>query len=211
MIKITDAAFPYLVAQQGRLDSLKGDRAAWSSAYRAKLARLLSEISPHLPAKCDRILDVGGGMGGIDALIAATYERPPVVALLDGIDCDPVCTRHARPFSNLAVAANFLCANGVRRVIGFNPDRASACQEPDFTEASFSGFGLICSFGSWCFHYPPAVYLPFVKASCFPGTVLIIEVRKSKPDWRAELSEAFGPPLVQSEAEKFVRCVYVAG
>lgn len=199
---VTDAAFPYLVLQQGRLDHLKADRAAWEAAYAEKMAALFEDIRPFLPAACARTLDVGSGMGGINALIARHYGGEVRVALLDGYADAPVMARHAETFSHFAVAAVFLQANGVRHISGLTPDYAQAGQPP------LTAFDLITSFGSWCFHYPPAVYLPFVTAHCHPDTMLIVEVRNDRPEWLDALMGPDAPfmPIGAGEAaEKFTR------
>lgn len=196
-LTVTDAAFPYLVVQQGALDGLKGDRAAWEAAYNAKMAALFADISAVLPERCHQILDVGGGMGGIDALLARHYDGAQV-CILDGEADPPIVRRHAETFNDMGVTRDFLAANGVPGFCWNTPDHQVIWRSD-----------LIVSFGSWCFHYPPAVYLDFVKRCCHPGTILILEVRNGRPDWQVELERVFAPASAIHTAEKFTRRVYV--
>jgi SAM-dependent methyltransferase len=204
---VTDEAFPYLVLQQGRLDHLKHDRRAWEAAYNAKMAELMRSIEPHLPDACNNVLDIGGGMGGIDALLARRFGPDCEVTILDGEADLPVMTLHRKTFSHKDVCKAFLEANGVRpeRFSYVAPDlRATpgACMQP---------FDLVVSFGSWCFHYPPEEYLAFVKRTCRPGATLIIELRLGGTyDWQADLLEAFDPVGVAGASDKFIRVVYAA-
>jgi hypothetical protein len=201
MINVPDGAYPYLVLQQGRLDHLKQDPPAWMAAYGAKLQELFSAIEPHLPERCRAFVDVGGGMGGIDILLARHFPDAGV-GVLDGRADPPLVTRHAQTFNNLAITHRFLEANGVRasRLMMLPAD------DPGTPKA----LDLIVSFGSWCFHYPPIAYLKWVKACCHAGTRLILEVRRGHYDWQAELAQAFDPIATCGESEKFIRVVYAA-
>lgn len=195
---VTDAAFPYLVAQRGRIDALKHDRPAWEAAYAADLAETLANITPHLPARCGAILDVGGGMGGIDAMLSRHYGGLEV-CILDG-EADPAAVRsHAETFSHMGAARDFLAVNGVERFERYTPDLG----EP-------RSFDLIVSFAAWCFHIEPAAYLPFVKACCHPGTILILDVRRGRPAWSADLHDAFQRIDVAHVSGKFERMVFRA-
>lgn len=198
-IAVTDAAFPYLVLQQGALDHLKGDRIVWEDAYRARLAELFAQIAPHLPKTCARILDVGGGMGGIDILLHRHFGAE--ISIVDGLDDPPVMVRHDKTFNSLVVAAQFLEANGVRDFrlrppIAFRTDPLGSGKVAD----------LVVSFASWCFHYPPAEYLEAVKAACHADTILILDVREGRADWLQQLLGVFDP-VAATVYPKFTRWI----
>lgn len=202
VLSVSDAAFPYLVLQQGALDGFKADRTAWERAYCQQTMALLGEIAPHLPAACARVLDVGGGMGGIDALIGRTYDTDVEITILDGVDDPPVMRRHAETFNDARIALDFLAANGV-----------SAARFVPASSARLLGtgpFDLVVSFASWCFHYGPETYLEAVKAACAPGAVLILDVRRGKPSWLGDLFDAFGSGETISRHGKFDRLKFVA-
>lgn len=200
---VTDEAFPYLVAQRGALDGLKGDRAAWEAAYRRDLSETFEGIRPHLPGACFTVLDVGGGMGGIDVLVSRQYGAVDV-EIIDGRDGNPAVERHATPFSHAAVARRFLAANGVHRLRAISPEETRmACPVG-------SSVDLVLSFAAWCFHIEPAVYLSYVRERCRAGTVVILDLRKDRKDWAAELAAVFTPIALISAAHKYLRMVYVA-
>ena len=193
---IDDAHFAYLAVQRGKESDLRGDRAAWQEAFETSLYHTIGTMYAHLPERCATVLDVGSGLGGINILLARLYPDL-AVTLLDGESDPPVVELHRKTFNDMHVAKDFLARNGVSRFNYFTP----ALGEP-------RAFDLIISCGSWCFHYEPAVYLDFVKACCRPGTVLILDVRRGKPEWRRDLECALGPASVVHSAEKFERLVF---
>lgn len=198
MIRVDDSHFAYLAVQRGKQSNLVEDRASWQSAYEASLFATLSSIRNDLPALCANVLDVGGGLGGIDVLLARRYPNL-AVTILDGEDDAPIVDLHRRTFNNMEVARDFLAKNGVSSFDYFTPALGDA-----------RPFDLVCSFGSWCFHYEPSVYLDFVQRCCRPGTVLILEVRRNRPAWRAELTKAFALQRVAFDSPKYQRLVFRA-
>lgn len=198
---IDDEAFQYLVLQKGRLDHLKADRADWLRGYDADLFGTFADLQPVLPAKCRRILDVGSGLGGIDALLNAHYGGDVHVCLVDGLADPPRLERHAQTFNHMGVAERFLRANGVRHFSGHGPD-AWPLKRP--------AMDLVVSFASWCFHIPPADYLGRVLSRCHAGTVLVMDVRRSqrRPDWRDQLDERLRCLGKLADAPKFERLAF---
>lgn len=154
---------------------------------------------PALPDKCSSILDVGSGLGGINILLNRHYGGEREVCLLDGVDDAPEVHLHRQTFNNMAVAQDFLLENDVTR---FSYYDAAELGEP-------RPFDLIVSFASWCFHYPPQVYLDFVRACCHERTVVILDMRSGKPDWHEAMLEHFvHPRSVLHIAEKFKRMTF---
>jgi SAM-dependent methyltransferase len=198
MIHVDDQQFAFLALQRGALSDLVGNRTRWQEAYEASLSATMASIEQDLPAWCASVLDIGGGMGGINILLARLWPDLNVT-ILDGEDDAPVMRRHRETFNNAAVARRFLEQNGVGHIDFFSPRLG----EP-------RPFDLIVSFASWCFHYEPAVYLDFVRACCRPGTVLILDIRRDKPHWRPELEKAFALRRVALVAPKFERIVFDA-
>ena len=123
-IDIPEEALPYLVAQRGAIDDMKGDMGLWCTKYAETLQSDFDCIEPYLPKRCDTLLDIGGGMSGISILLNAYYGGNLVVALLDGLDDPPAVTRHAETFSNYEVARNFLRINGVENTMAVNQRKA---------------------------------------------------------------------------------------
>jgi SAM-dependent methyltransferase len=185
-IAVSDAHWPYLVAQCGQLYHLKGDRVSWHAAYEHDLRTIYENIQEHLPLSVRhlRVLDVGSGLGGIDVLIDRNQRRDygytTEVCLLDGLKDPPTTARHNQTFNDMKVAEDFLHLNGVGNVSWLDPKRPTP-----------RPFDLIVSFRSWCFHYPPSWYLALVEKCCHPGTVLILDVRAQRSEWLADLFRAF--------------------
>lgn len=169
-LNITRNAYPYLVAQRGALDDMKGDPLTWIAKYIDVVFSEFRKIEPYLPKRCDSILDVGSGLGGIDALLNEHYGGDCQVTLLDGVADPPEVTQHNRTFNDMAVAAEFLVMNGVQRFDFIDANDPKAC--------AIRKYDLIVSFKSWCFHIEPERYLDLVLSACVPQhTQLIVDLR----------------------------------
>lgn len=197
---VEDRHFEYLRLQKGQLDTKAHDRAAWHTAYEAALAADYAQMRMYLPPTCGAILDVGGGLGGIDALLVRKYGTDCEVCILDGENDPPVMHLHRQTFNDMAVARDFLAKNGVDKFSYYAP---SALGEP-------RKFDLILSFGSWCFHYEPKTYLAFARACCKPGTVIILDVRKSKDLWVRQLKSTWKLSAIIHISHKRDRMVFHA-
>lgn len=207
-IAIPESAYPYLVAQRGALDDMKEDPDLWCSKYAETLASDYEKIEPFLPEECETVLDVGGGMGGINILLNEHYGGDLQVTLLDGVSDPPVVTKHAETFSNFDIARQFLHTNGIKRVTALHP--RSVLVAPHF-------FDLVISLKSWCFHYEPSRYLEFVRANVIPGkTKIILDIRgglKGCPlgyDWYRQLTAAFKHPRTIHMGGKFETVCFTA-
>lgn len=188
--------FEYLVLQKGKLADLAHDRTAWTRAYREALVKTYQSIAAVLPEKCASVLDVGSGLGGIDILLNRHFGGGLEVCLLDGEDDAPKMNLHRQTFNSMKVAEDFLRENDVTRFSYYAADKLGDPRP----------FDLIVSFGSWCFHYAPAVYLEFVKACCHKDTVLVIELRNDKLSWLRELNAVFAHDEIV-RTRKFTRLV----
>ena len=211
-IKVSNEAFSYLRLQKGKLQPLEHDRKAWEAAYRQQLTETFSVLRPHLPVMehvgADCFLDVGSGLGGIDILIHRHYGGEMTPILMDGIADAPLARStkngnlHAHTFSHAAVADAFMRDNGVIPVMFVDPRMPQPLSVP---------VPLVVSFGAWCFHFPPEMYLDYVKANVRKGATLILDVRKSKPEWMELLSGVFElRTTITVSSDKLVRCVFKA-
>lgn len=177
-IVIPASAFPYLVEQRGALDDMRGDHDLWCRKYLEVLDAEMKLIEPYLPESCDAILDVGGGMGGIDILLSRHYNGCHV-SILDGLSDPPMVEAHAETFSNMGAASDFLSGNGVASFDFLDANRSSV--------SAGRYYDLVVSFKSWCFHIEPSRYLAFVERSCIKGqSKLIIDVRRQPEHLGAE-------------------------
>jgi SAM-dependent methyltransferase len=167
---VTARAYPYLVAQRGALDDMSGDPATWVKKYGEVLASEFSSMLPYLPPAVDSILDVGSGMGGIDALLNEFYGGDCAVTLLDGIADPPEVSQHTSTFNHMEIAREFLAANGVAKVTTIDAN--------DTYSFAPRLYDLIISVKAWCFHIPVERYLKLVIEACIPGhTTLIVDLR----------------------------------
>lgn len=205
-LAIPPDAIPYLVKQRGAISDMRADTMAWLDAYADTLQSELRSIDSYLPDDCQSILDVGGGMGGIDILLSEEFSFQPDVTLLDGIGDPPEMTVHRRHFSNFQIACGFLCANGVPRpkIHSLDPDNLPP-RPPRY-------YDLVISFKSWCFHYPPGEYLDFIAAGCIAGeTKIIVDVRREKRDeYLAALLEEWYLRATIYEGQKFQTLLFEA-
>lgn len=197
--KIDDNAFEFLALQKGRIHSFLKDRGRWEKEYNLSLFSDYETIKPYLPQTCRKILDIGSGLGGINALINKHYGGDASVFLVDGIADLPKMVLHRETYNNMSIAKSFLQKNGVEKFSFIDPKVAN--------DGNFGKFDVILSLGSYCFHYSPKTYLGLVKKSCHRDTVLIFDFRKGKPDWKQIFSWDFVVKGFAKSSEKFDRIV----
>lgn len=194
---VSDEAFAFLALQRGRLNDIVGDRAAWLAAYKAALFEYYDSVLAYLPADCQSICDIGGGMGGIDALLNRHYGGVDVF-ILDGVADQPIFTNSGRTFNDMRVTARFLAGNGVETFGYFPPG----------SRTTGTKFDLILSCQAWCFHLPPAAYTEFALEGWQSGTRMIVDLRLGREDWRDELEADFGRATVIHRDRKFERLLF---
>ncbi|NJN00172.1 MAG: hypothetical protein HC793_00340 [Aquincola sp.] len=186
--------FDYLVIQRGEVSDHRHDFNEWKNAYEKSLEEILASIEGHLPDRCTHLLDIGGGMGGIDVLLHRHFGGKTEVHILDGLEDPPEVKSHANTFSNAEVASDFLRVNGVRS-IGYHWPRPLPHLK----------FDLIVSFAAYCFHIPPTTYFDVLTQMSKPGTVFIFDVRASNTLWLEQLVVLLGKPVVLERGKKHVR------
>lgn len=200
-LAVSDEAFAYLKVQRGRIADLADDRQAWEAAYNRELAQTYHHIAPWLPERCDKLLDVGSGLGGIDVLIARHYGGADLF-LLDGERDPPEVHRHASTFNHMGVATRFLAANGAKVCGCWSPRGLPVSPQIDLR------FDLVVSFQAWGFHFEPATYLGFVLERLAPAGRVILDLRRRHMPWLGQLLGA-GLKVVgrPHECDKFERLV----
>lgn len=201
-IVVDDSHFQYLKLQKGKLDDIAGDRDAWHAAYERDLLSTYLEIRPHLPESCWGILDVGSGLGGIDVLLSRHYRHHAYIHLLDGQDDPPKMVKHRQTFNNMNVARDFLVRNGVQanRFAYYTPN-SDQLPKP---------YDLVVSFGSWCFHYEPDVYLPLLLrgGGLHRESIIIVDVRNDIIEYDRQLGHSLECIAVIRRSRKFTRAVF---
>lgn len=190
--------YDYLKTQHGRVGQYK-TWDEWCEAYNKSVKEQFETLKPYLPKHLDHpnILDVGSGLGGIDAHIRAEYYDANVF-LLDGVNDSPIPKASYKTFNNMEVAEDFLALNGVHNFHYFDPEKLGNPEPMD----------IIISINSWCFHYPPEQYIEFVRSCCHKNTVMFIDVRTGK-NYLNDLVDVFGTPFINVyEAEKYFRFMW---
>lgn len=194
--------FDYLVTQHGRVAHERDNFDRWKAAYEASLEAIYAEVAPVLPRHCGSLLDIGSGLGGIDIHLSNHYRPLPHVALLDGDNGSPEVNWSFEPHNSMSVAFDFLHKNGVTDVSSLAPGQLDKWKgEP---------FDLAVSFAAWGFHFHPGDYLLDLMKVIHEGTVVVVEVRRTKEEWLRVLVESLGTPIVLSKADKYVRLAFRA-
>lgn len=184
--RVHEKAWPYLKIQCGSLYRFASRETDWIEEYRKQLLKRYDTIEPFLPPSCEHSLDVGGGMGGINILLAKAYDGKITSTILDGTDDPPTMKLHAETFSNEGAARVFLATNGQPRTRFVSPKLLGK-------EPAIIMYDLVVSFGAWCFHTPPEMYLDYVERHTRPGARLIVEMRYDKPEWLRVVTGSFTP------------------
>ena len=221
---INDEAFPYLAVQKGNLSDHLYDKNFWQVQYDRDIHNTLLNIEQFIPKDIDSVLDIGAGLGGINAAIKQKFSPDDAdfcVGILDGEEYPAHVEKHAKPFSSFQATKSFLTDNGVENIEFFEADkynsdyirnRAGKLITLGYSNRPYiapAPFDLIVSFQAWCFHFPPDDYMHFVNDAIKPGrTVLILDVRAEKPEWVMQLVKAFGPFEVIHKRPKYSRMVF---
>ncbi len=149
------------------------------------------DIKPWLPKQCGRVLDIGCGVAGIDALLHRHYgdDGHLVFELLDKTDTERKVYYGFRErgafYNSLNVAEELLTGNGVPR----QNIRAMEVGADGRIDAE-PGLDLVISLISWGYHYAVGTYLSQVVRLLRPGGCLIMDVRKGT-DGLEELAPKF--------------------
>jgi hypothetical protein len=195
---IEETQLSYLRAQCGDISHLEGEE--WQAAYRNRIEQQYESLLPILPEKMVSSLDIGGGLSGISARLARHYPQL-IVAVLDGRCDPPKVVRNWHTHNNACVTQRFLIINGVRDQFYYTPDEES--------HRCTKNYSLVMSFNSWCFHYAPGRYLPLVMKHTQKGSVVVADIRKSHPEWKAEMCETFGDARLIYDGKKAERIAFL--
>jgi hypothetical protein len=189
--------FEYLVIQRGEVSEHRQNFKKWKDAYERSLMEIFSSIHPCLPAGARSVLDIGGGLGGIDLHLVGHYGAGFEVCILDGMEDPPKVEWHHKTFNHAGVTTDFHVKNGNKKI--------TVCFPKPFVPKKFD---LIVSFAAYCFHIIPSDYFDVVRESMHENTVLIFDVRRTKRDWVEMAVREWGKPIVLKQAEKYVRLAF---
>jgi hypothetical protein len=197
---ISPEAFQYLSIQRGEVSNARHNFNKWQPEFEASVESTYGSVAAVLGGRdLHRVCGIGPGMGHMEVRLAADHPLADFT-LVDGIDDPPEVMAHAHTFSNAAVSADFLKANGVTKFRHISTG--------EFVRAEQGCFDLVWSFAAWPFHIPPSDYIAAVKACMKAGSMIVCDVRRTKRGWLEEMVVAFGKPDVLAQAEKYVRLAF---
>lgn len=194
-LAIKKASFDILLNQRGDLYHLRGDKQKWMDAYHEEIQKTIYQIN-FAPS---HVLDIGSGLGAIDVCLARLYSSH--CTLVDGEKEDLKVKRHAEPFCNRDAVEEFFGDNEVQR-------ERWQYLAPEQISDSDPLYDLVISTRSWCFHYPPEAYLSYVQRHTVPASIILVDMRRHKKEWRERMRASFEEMGVCEEHEKFLRIVY---
>ncbi|MBU6231443.1 MAG: class I SAM-dependent methyltransferase [Patescibacteria group bacterium] len=129
-----------------------------------------NEIQPYLPPTAKKILDIGCGVGGIDALLAQRYPDAEIF-LFDETTTDKKIhygfEKKGSFYNSLDVAKDLVEKNGGHHVTSWPVSRGFPKEK----------FDLVVSIMSWGAHYPVDTYLDDVYEGLNPGGIVITDLR----------------------------------
>lgn len=157
--------------------------------YQRDIERTLDLVQPHLPARIEAAVDVGGGIGG---LCLGLWRRFPSTLrrlfLLDRTEVTPTYytgfRKEAAFYNSLDVGRRFLLENGVPPEVSRTVD---AADEP-FPDGPLD---LVISTLAWGFHFPVSTYVEEARRALSREGALILHVRKGT-DGEEVLATHFG-------------------
>ncbi len=176
-----DAEAPDLQEIDGGVDLIVPDESAeWIALHRtditedlcAEYARSVYRdylgMEPFFPDGIGSVLDIGGGQGGLLAMIAKRTGARPYLMDGSGLALRRTNMNIAMdPYNDMGSARRLLEANGVEPVLlDLSPDATVPVD-------------LIISTLSWGFHYPSSTYEPLARRSLDTGGRVILDIRKN--------------------------------
>jgi len=171
--------------------------------YWADMKSEYDSISEHIPSGLKNILDIGCGIGGIDALLAEHYKFDVNIFLIDKSVVDKNYhygyETSGSFYNSLKLSKVFLKDFGV-------PDNRIFLQEatPQNSIEFDVQFDLIISLISWGFHYPVETYLNSVHAKLNANGVLLLDIRK-ETNGLETIKGKFGFVKILKDFGKFYR------
>ena len=178
-----------------------------SDLYLSNLTKIMTVMRPKLPNHCDRILDIGCGLGGIDVLLYHQFSTAPnehvELWMLDKDDDSPLRGGHYAGFTDTTTAA-YNSLDVTRNFLEANKVPSNRIQLVNIEQDSFPSsikFDLVLSLLSWGFHYPVDVYLEKVVQSLKSSGALFIDIRRDT-DGMDKLKSAFKEVNVVHKGKK---------
>lgn len=174
--KISGLGLPIIYQLLCRIDGFI-NRKSINNQYSIDIYNDLDTMKAYLPERCNRLIDIGCGVAGIDVLLYNHFGCKPEITLLDKSQLDKnikYAFRNKSAFYNsLEVAIDLLKRNGVAE---------KHIKKIDISKENHLKYDkqadLIFSLLSWGFHYPVNTYLEWAYERLRKGGRLIIDIRR---------------------------------
>lgn len=155
-------------------------RAGWHVTYADRVSRDHNEIATWIGAN-DRVMDIGCGFAGVDALLAQSGQR--TFRLVDGDGSGERrggFSQQTAPWYDVRIGTRLVCENAARASVEFVV--VPPAPEPWPCD-------VVISLKSWGHHYAVECYLDLVKRSLKPEGLVIMDIRNGT-DGRATMEAA---------------------
>lgn len=168
-------AVPYVLRQRTRLQRLV------SEEYYQIMAKEFATLKPYIPEDAKRILDIGGGLGGVHMHVSSHFQHDISIEILDRIGMDEEMKfgfrESTEKYNDPDLTRTYLASAGVppENIVMWDADT----QLDDLLNAE-EQYDIIISLKSWCYHYPYSTYREFVRKKLSPAGVMIVDVRRDK-------------------------------
>lgn len=176
------------------------------AGYSSQLSGEYLQLAPHIPDRVKLVLDIGCGVGGLDAFLAADSRLSEARFVLLDKSMQQAVVHYGFQdvgayYNSLQAAEQLLVRNGVSKerigLLEAEDSRKIKLQEP---------VNLVISLLSWGFHYPVAYYLPEVSRILAEDGAIVLDVRKGS-DGIAVLTDAIGPCSIIASDDKADRVI----
>lgn len=204
VFRIARKLLPFLNYERSVSLEAKLRNASICREYLEDISREYDSIKDYLPGECERLLDIGCGVAGIDLFLDQHYgNRQPHIYLLDKSHVEEkvfyLYKDKGAFYNSLEVAKEVLTTNGI------DPGHVHLIEATDNNDINTDDrMDLIISLISWGFHYPVETYLDRAYETLKPGGRLIIDVRKETGGIEA-IENKFGEYQVVLDDKKHLR------
>lgn len=141
--------------------------------YAADMEKEYNLMSKYLPEKCNSILDIGCGIGGIDVLLSKYYNNPKLYLLDSNFRSSDIhygYTNKESYYNSFLATRDMMVANGIfnYHILNLNTE---------ITEVRH--VNIIISLLSCGYHYPVETYLEDIKNTLTYDGILILDIREN--------------------------------
>jgi SAM-dependent methyltransferase len=132
-----------------------------------------NEMKNHLPIRCESILDIGCGVGGIDVLLSKKFGNPLLYLLDNSKQSEkPIYgyDKGASFYNDFSATVGMMDSNGI-----YQYQLIDICKGfPKIKDVD-----LVISLLSWGYHYPVETYLEDVKKCLNKNGMIIMDIRQN--------------------------------